>query len=169
MALLHDAELTFKIKAALVMDERIGAGRINVDTSDGAVTLRAPVSNAALREVAEGIAVRHGARQVVNELTIEDHEDKAAGAGIAAGLPEVTTPAGAPVIEAAPLAETVKAALAADRRVNEHLISVQAENGAVYLTGRQETVDAVDAATEVATHVPGVVMVDNDLEVMPSI
>jgi hyperosmotically inducible periplasmic protein len=169
MELLHDAELTFKIKAALVMDERIGAGRINVNTVDGVVTLQGAVPNQALRAVAEGVAVRQGARRVVNELALEDRDGQATVASLADGLPRVTTPAGAPVDDRPPLAESVRAALAADRRVNEHLIYVEAENGAVYLTGRQETVDAVDAATEVATHVPGVVAVNNDLEVMPSI
>jgi hyperosmotically inducible protein len=169
MELLHDAELTFKIKAALVMDERIGAGRINVNTVDGVVTLEGDVPNDALREVAEGIAVRQGARRVVNELSAEHPDDPAGTASLTDGLPRVTAAAGAPVDDRPPLAESVKAALAADRRVNEHLVYVQAKNGAVYLTGRQETVDAVDAATEVAAHVPGVVAVDNDLEVMPSI
>jgi hyperosmotically inducible periplasmic protein len=169
MSLLHNAELTLKIKAALIMDERIGAGGINVDTNDGVVTLRGTVPNGALREVAEGTALRNGARQVVNELVLENPEGEAAGVIIPEGFPRVTTSAGAPVIEGPSLTEVVTAALAADHRVNEHLIYVTVADGVAYLTGRQDTVGARDAATEVATHVPGIVGVNNDLEVMSSV
>ena len=64
--------------------------------------------------------------------------------------------------------EAVREALEADRRVNEHLVRVHVESGVAYLTGRQDTVDASEAATECAAHVPGIVGVVNDLEVTPS-
>jgi hyperosmotically inducible periplasmic protein len=169
MSLLHDAELTLKVKTALIADERIGAGSINVDTRNGIVTLRGRVPNDALREVAEGIALRHGARQVVNALALAHPDGEGAGVRIPDDFPRVTTPAGAPVIERPSLTEAVAAALVADPRVNEHLIYVQVENGLASLTGRQETVAASEAATEVAAHVPGILGVNNDLEVMPSI
>jgi len=169
MSLLQNAELTLKIKTAVIMDERIGAGDINVDTNGSVVTLRGTIPNGALREVAEGIALRHGARQVVNELVLENPAGEEAGASVPEEFPRVTTSAGAPVVEGPSLLEAVEAALAADRRVNEHLLYVKVEDGVAYLTGRQDTVSARDAATEVATHVPGIVGVNNDLEVLASV
>jgi hyperosmotically inducible protein len=170
MDLLQDAELTLKIKAALIADELIRAGSVNVDTLNGAVTLRGKVPNEAVREVAEGIALRNGARRVVNELLIENPAGEAGRTSLPDDLPQVTAPAGAPVVERKPsLAQRVKAALAADPRVNEHLIEVREERGFISLTGRQDTVGASAAATEVVAHVPGVLGVNNDLEVMPSV
>ena len=98
MSLLSDVGLTLKIKAALIADERIGAGDLNVDTADGVVTLRGRVPNDALRAVAETVALRNGAREVVNELAVEASSGSAPGVTIPDDYPRVTTPAGAPVV-----------------------------------------------------------------------
>jgi len=55
-----------------------------------------------------------------------------------------------------------------DPRVNAHVVFVRVEDGVAYLTGRQETTDASEAATEVAAHVSGILGVSNDIEIMPS-
>ncbi|MCC6444619.1 MAG: BON domain-containing protein [Armatimonadetes bacterium] len=52
------------------------------------------------------------------------------------------------------LEQSVREALDADPRVNANLVLVRIENGIAYLTGRQETVDARDAATEIVAHIP---------------
>jgi hyperosmotically inducible periplasmic protein len=169
MSLVGDAALTFKIKAALIADERIGAGRINVDTSDGTVTLRGEVPYPAIRELAEAVAIRSGARHVVNELLVRNPSYEADSALIPEDAPHVTTPPGAPVVDEPSAEEAVMAALAADDRVNEHLIRVCVENGIAYLSGRQDNVAARDAAIEVAAHVPGILGVSNDIEVLPSV
>jgi hyperosmotically inducible periplasmic protein len=168
MSLLTDAGLTLKIKTALIADERIGAGSINVDTADGVVTLRGTVPTDPLRSLAESIALEHGARQVINELALEVPAGEG-GVVIPDDFPRVTTPAGAPVVREPSLEEAVYGALAADRRVNEHLVRIGVVDGIVYLTGRQDTVPAREAAAEVAARVPGVLEVKNELEVIPSV
>jgi len=50
-----------------------------------------------------------------------------------------------------------------------HAMVVTVEGGIAYLTGRQERVQGSDAATEVAAHVPGVLAVSNDIEMMPGV
>jgi osmotically-inducible protein OsmY len=169
MSLLADAGLTLKIKTALIADEGLGAASINVDTVEGTTFLRGRVPSRELRELAEGIAIRNGAHRVVNELVVEDPSREPPPTLIPDEFPGVDTPAGAPPSERAAAEEAVRAALAADTRVNEHLVRVRVENGTAYLTGRQDTVGARDAATEAAAHVPGIVAVQNDLEVMPSV
>jgi osmotically-inducible protein OsmY len=167
MSLLVDAARTLKIKAAIIADERLDATSINVDHVDGVTVLRGRVPTAAVRELAEGIAVRNGARDVWNELQVEDPSHQAPATIIPAHFPGVSTPAGAPPSERAACEELLRAALSADRRINEHLIQVHLENGTAYLSGRQDTVEAHDAVIEIAAHVPGVTAVVDDLEVRP--
>jgi osmotically-inducible protein OsmY len=169
MSLLADVGLTARIKAALIADERIGARDINVDTSDGVVTLLGRVPEEQLREVADQIALCHGARQVIDYLGIEDRTREPVRVRIPADFPRVLTAKGVAPPARPSLNESVAAAMAADPRVNENLVILRVENGIVFLTGRQETVDASVAASEVAAQVPGVVQVHNDLEVMPSV
>lgn len=67
------------------------------------------------------------------------------------------------------LEKAVLAALDADPRVNASLIRVRVESGEVYLAGRQDNEAAREAAIEVAAHVPGVLAVIPDIEVLPSV
>ena len=53
--------------------------------------------------------------------------------------------------------------------MNEHLIKVQVENHTAFLSGRQGDVDAHHAAIETAAHVPGIVAVEDDIEIMPAV
>jgi osmotically-inducible protein OsmY len=169
MSLLTDAGLTLKIKSALVADEGLSATSINVDTLNGVVTLRGSILTSELRELAESIAVSNGAREVRNDLVVEHPAHAPPPTIIPESFPGVSTPPGAPPTDHPPLEEAVREALAADPRVNEHLISVHVTNNTAFLTGRQDTIGARDAATEVAAHVPGIVAVENDLEVLPSV
>jgi osmotically-inducible protein OsmY len=169
MSLLADAGLTFKIKAALIADERVHAGDINVNTEDGVVRLQGRVPFEAIRDVAEAVAVRNGAHRVVNELTVENDLFATPSVIIPDDAPHVTASSGAEPVQEAPLVASIKAALATDSRVNEHLINVHVENHMAYLTGRQDTIDQVKLATEIAAHVPGVMAVSNDVEVLPSV
>jgi len=169
MAVLSDIGLLAKVKADLSTEVGLETAHIDVDTADGVVILRGTVPYPGLREMAEGMALRQGAREVVNRLVVEHPDEAPTSAIIPEEFPGVTTPPGAPPSEHAPAEEAVREALAADPRVNEHLIRVQVTEGIAYLSGRQDTVDARDAATETAAHVPGVLGVENDLEVLPSV
>jgi len=163
---LGNAGLTVRIKADLITE--LGASDVNVDSSNGVVTLRGTVPFADFREAAEHLARQRGARQVTNELKVvaPGHEQPAP---YLPGFAGVTTSEGAPVVAARePLEQSVREALEADPRVNAYVLVVRVDDGVAYLTGRQETVQASDAATAVAVHVPGILAVNNDLEILPS-
>jgi osmotically-inducible protein OsmY len=149
---------------------RIGkTGVRNVDSTRGVITLRGTVPFADIREAAEHLARQQGAQQVINELKVAP-----AAPGqpefLRSTLPGVTTSEGGPIVAAQlPLDEQVREAFEADPRVNAYLLIVSVQDGVAYLTGRQDTVEASDAATEVATHVPGILAVSNDIEIMASV
>lgn len=170
MGVLEDAILTGKVKAALLLDERIGATGINVNTVDGEVILEGTVDSEVQRKLAEDLAVLQGAHSVRNQLEVTGEPIAAPLSSVAEGeFGRVTTPPGAPPSERADLEEEVRRALTDDRRVNEHLLDVHVENNTVLLTGRQADVDAHHAAVETAAHVPGVAGVEDDIEIMPSV
>ncbi len=170
MGLIEDAALTGKVKTALLLDERIGAMGVNVNTIDQVVTLEGTVPSTIQRDLAEEIARLHGAREVHNRLELSGEAAAAPISPVATGtLPRVTTPVGAPPSQREDLERAVRRALAEDRRVNEHLLVVDVENETVFLSGRQGDVDAHDAAVETALHVPGVAAVEDDIEIMPAV
>jgi hyperosmotically inducible protein len=170
MGVLDDAILTGKVKAALLLDERIGATGINVNTVDGEVTLEGTVDSEIQCSLAEDIAVLKGAHSVRNLLDVTGNANSLTLGPIAEGaFGRVTTPPGAPPTDHADLEEEVRHALAADRRVNARLLDVRVENNTVFLAGRQGDVDAHHAAVETAAHVPGVVAVEDDVEIMPAV
>lgn len=169
MELLTDIGLTLKIKTAIIADERLGSGTIDVDTHDGVVTLRGTVPNAAVRDVAEAVARLNGAPSVVNELRTTDSSPEPPETLVPESFPGVSTPEGAPVNPLPDLEEQVRCALEADPRINEHLVRISVDNGLVHLVGRQDTVEARDAVIEVASHVPGVLAVTDEVEVVPSV
>jgi osmotically-inducible protein OsmY len=164
--LLANIELTARIKADLITE--LDAHCVNVDSSNSVVTLRGRVPYDDFRKAAEEIARRQGATRVVDELKVD-----ASAPGKSAsfyGLTGVTTPVGAPETAThAPLEETVRKALDADPRVNANLLFVKVEDGIAYMTGRQDIVQAGEAATEVAAHVPGILGVSNDIEIESSV
>jgi uncharacterized protein (TIGR00730 family) len=61
MSLLDNAALTLKVKSALMLE--LGLGQVNVDSSDGVVTLRGTAPGEAVRAEAEQVALRCGARE----------------------------------------------------------------------------------------------------------
>jgi osmotically-inducible protein OsmY len=168
MGVLMDMGMTLRIKAAMIGDERIKARDIHVNAFDGVVTLDGRVPYPALRQVAEDIARRHGARDVVDHLDVDEASFATPSVIIPDDAPRVTTPEGADVVQEPSLEDRIRMALAADPRINEHLIVVRVVNGIAYLSGRQDTIDAARAAIQVAAHVPDVLGVSDDLSVMPA-
>lgn len=70
-AVVDDALVTSKVKAALLKDPDISGLKINVDTSKGVVSLKGEVKTLALRRKAESIAAGvDGVRRVDNQLVI---------------------------------------------------------------------------------------------------
>jgi hyperosmotically inducible periplasmic protein len=69
---LGDGALTTKIKAKMALDDSVKALNLNVDTSNGIVTVSGKVRSAAERERALQLAREtNGVRQVVDRITFE--------------------------------------------------------------------------------------------------
>jgi len=159
--------LTLRVKADI--HEELSTNGIQVESSSGMVTLRGTVPYDNFRDAAEQIARRAGAVRVNNELKVAETGASRTDDYLTK-LPGVTTPEGAPEVSAfVSPEESLRAALEADPRINPHLIDVQVDLGMAMLTGRQETIQASQAATAIAAHTPGIVGVANDIEIMPSI
>jgi osmotically-inducible protein OsmY len=171
MSLLENVALSTKIKGILIMDERIDASGIDVDTvGQGEVHLRGRVPNNVQAKLAEDLARLNGAHSVVNELAYADTIEVTAEENpVAAGaFGQVTTSEGAPDA-GPPLELRIRDALAADDRVNAFLLRVEIlEDGLVALHGRQGTVQQRDAALEAARAVEGVEGVVDDIEIQPA-
>lgn len=69
---IDDATLTTKVKAALLADEMVKGTQINVDSSNGTVTLNGAVSTPTHKQRAEQLALNvEGVRTVDNKLTTQ--------------------------------------------------------------------------------------------------
>ena len=102
MSLLTDAGLGLKIKVAMIADDSIEAQKIHVKVSEGVAELEGHVRYPALGTLVEGIALRCGARGVVNHLEVDEPEHHPVSAIVPEDAPQVTTPAGATPVEPAP-------------------------------------------------------------------
>jgi len=166
-SVVGNTALTARIKSELFAE--LGLTTITVEYLNRVVTLRGTAPYANFLGAAEQLARRQGAVTVVNEITIESP----ATVTTETYLPNfhgVTTPEGGSISARKPvLNEVVRAALDHDSRVNANLIIISVEDGIVYLTGRQDTVQGSSAATEIAERVPGIVGVFNDMEIMSSV
>ena len=70
-AVATDAAITAAVNAALMRDTELRALRIDVETTDGRVSLRGPAPNAAARDRATKLASEvKGVRNVDNELVV---------------------------------------------------------------------------------------------------
>lgn len=171
MGTLENVALSTKLKAIYMMDERIDAGGIDVDTiGQFEVHLRGRVPSDVQAKLAEDIAKLNGAHSVVNELAYDrDIEITADVSPAAAGVyGRVTTSEGGPET-GLPVVLRVQDALAADDRVNAHLLKVELlDDGMVALSGRQGTVQQREAALDVASQVEGVTGVVDEIEIQPA-
>ncbi len=166
MGWLVDLWLSLKARAGLMSDLSVRGARAEV--SGGRAVLKGAAPDERSREEAERIALRHGARQVVNALVLSDPSPEG-GVAIPSDFPRLVGAAGSPPPPPLPMEDKVAAVLAGDPRVNAHLVKVRAEGGVVRLGGRQDTVDASRAASETASRVPGVTEVVNRIEILPSV
>jgi osmotically-inducible protein OsmY len=165
---LGNAGLTMRIKSDLINE--LDGTEINVDSVNGVVTLRGNVPYPNFRGQAEQVARRGGAHRVINELEVIPIPGSPAPDQYFTGMPAVTTPEGAPeVAPHEPLEELVREAMEDDKRVNAYLLRIRVVDGVAILTGRQDTVQAGEAATEVALRVPGILGVNNDIEIESSV
>jgi len=120
--LANNAATTARIKTALLADKVAPGMRIDVDTSDGVVTLSGQVNNRAQKSRAEQVAKKtKGVHQVINHLTIKPMVPGKRGAGDVVGDVATTT--------------RIKSALLADKVAPGMKINVDTKLGVVTLSG----------------------------------
>jgi hyperosmotically inducible periplasmic protein len=166
-AVLSDAEITTAVKSKLLADKTVGGLKIDVDTSNGVVTLTGPVDTAAERSHAMSLARHtHGVKRVVDKLTIEKKSAKNSGvidksenaakktgsavkgtSGTVAKDTEDAAKATGRFFSDAEITTAVKTKLAADSGVHAMDVHVDTDKGIVTLTGsvrnEAEKADAV--------------------------
>ena len=145
---IDDAALTTKVKAKLTADPDINPFEIDVDTTDGVVTLRGRVEEASDKTVAGRLAREtQGVKSVRNAITVGmDPGDQAPGADAA-------------------IVAAIEGKLAAGSDTSGLNIDVDVQDGVVTLSGTVRTAEARAEAEAIAKSVSGVKSVKNELRV----
>jgi len=143
-----DATITTKVKSALIANPVAQAHQIDVETFRGVVQLSGFVDSTNERETAQMVAAHvAGVKSVHNKLQVRT-EPQTAGAALDDSV--VTT--------------RVKSALVANPVTKARQINVATADGIVQLSGFVDSATEKSTATEVARSIPGVRLVQNDLE-----
>jgi hyperosmotically inducible protein len=162
-----DAGITTNIKSKMASDDTVKAHQINVDTSNGVVTLRGDVDSALARERAVQIARgTTGVREVVDHITVTAaaptggliDRDDAGGYGQDRGV--------GTVVGDAAITSAVKTKFLADRTVSGLKIDVDTKDGVVTLTGNVSSRTEADHAVMMARNTEGVMKVIDNLKVV---
>ena len=178
-----DAGISTNVKTKLAADDTVKAYQIDVDTSNGVVTLSGAVDSTAAKEHAVMIARQtDGVRDVVDSMTVDRTaptsgnvdvgddlnragnavEREAREAADAAG--NAADRAGTAVGDAA-LTTSVKTKFLADDLVKGLNIDVDTNNGVVTLNGRVSSQAEANRATMIARNTDGVKSVVSNLRV----
>jgi hyperosmotically inducible periplasmic protein len=142
-----DSWITAKAKIALFADDRVAGRNVRIDTQNGVLSLRGKVGSADEKRVVEE-AVRNidGVTSVKNELqVVPESERKAVNA------------------EDKDLKNAVEKRMKQETRLKGSDIDVRVDRGVGTLTGEVKDVGARARASEVASAVPGVRSVKNEL------
>lgn len=165
-----DAGITTNVKSKMAADDTVKAHEINVDTSNGVVTLSGDVDSPIAKERAVQIARgTSGVREVVDNLTVTE----SAPTGGLYDRDQVDRGTGnigdndrnEPITGDAGITSAVKAKLLADSTVSGLRIDVDTENGVVTLTGDVKSKAEADRAMMLARNTDGVTSVVNNLKV----
>lgn len=142
---VDDAAITSRVKSTLAGDPGVGAFELDVDTTDGVVTLRGSVDDPETSRLAEQLArdVR-GVRSVQNRIEVNGETTRVSDAA---------------------LATNIKTRLAADPDVGAINIDVDADGGIVTLSGIVRTAEARSRAEQIAQGVDGVRRVNNEIRI----
>jgi osmotically-inducible protein OsmY len=148
-ATMSDAWITTKTKMSLLTTDGVSAVRVNVDTTDGRVTLHGIVSSQAEKAKAEQVARGvEGVREVRNLLQVVPKRDE-----------EMIK------VGDADLQKQVTAALERDKALSDSSIKVQSvSSGVVLLSGEAKTLSDHRRAIEIAARVPGVARVASEVK-----
>lgn len=170
-----DAGVTTNVKSKMAADDAVKAYQIDVDTSNGVVTLSGDVDSSLAKERAVQIArTTDGVRDVVDNITVTDtaptggllddrddaDNDREPDNAAERGLDRTTAAVGD-----AALTSAVKAKFLADTAVSGLKIDVDTSNGVVTLTGNVSSRAEAERAVMMARSTEGVARVINNLRV----
>src|SRR5262245_14246791 len=141
-----DSTITTTVKSKLASNPDTSALRIDIDTSNGVVTLSGAVPTAAEKAEAERVSRNtDGVRQVVNNLTVEQE-----------------APAGGGTSSDATILTNIKTQLLASGILGTN---VDVKNGEVTITGEVENAQDKARAEMIARQASGVKSVKNQLTI----
>lgn len=146
-----DAEITTRVKTALVRDDATKAKQINVETENGVVQLSGFVDSEQMKSAAT-VTTRSvpGVQEVRNELIVREGGDRSVGRAT----------------DDAVIAAKVKTELAANSGLaTAGDVNVEVRVGVVQLSGFVSSVDQKQEAEQIAQRVAGVTSVRNSIEV----
>jgi hyperosmotically inducible protein len=156
-----DAAVTGLVKAKLAADLTVPAYRIDVDTTNGVVTLTGNLDDIVAKERALQTAQEtRGVKQVVDMIAIRrpDGTGDAPSPGRTIGT----------ALDDSGITLEVKGRLISDPLVEARHIDVDTRDGVVYLTGTVHTPKERDRAVELARNTKGVRDVQANLAVQES-
>jgi osmotically-inducible protein OsmY len=159
MGKLQDIETTAKIRIALMAEPRVGGLEIGLNTINGIVFMTGHVQDPEQKALAEEIASKNGALDIKNDIDVlsqQPVEDQAAF--------RVVDFASEPSIDQM-IRDRVIGDLDGDSRLSASGISVEVIGGIVHLAGYQIDEDGPRLAEQVASRVPGVRLVVNDIRI----
>jgi hyperosmotically inducible periplasmic protein len=144
---LNDSWLTLKTKLALLADERVSSSGVHVTTHQGVIVLDGKVDSEVARHAAEEIATNiEGVDRVENRLVIVAKADQKVVAR-----------------KDDQIVKDVDGLIKKNADLKKAEIEIRADNGIVTLTGEAPSLETSVHASEVASRVPGVRAVRNEL------
>jgi hyperosmotically inducible protein len=153
---IDDGVVTAKVKAALIDNDIVEAGEVNVTTYRGVVQLSGFVdSNEEKTQATQAAKSVSGVKEVRNDLKVQGEGTK------------VADRSAGDVVDDSTLTAQVKTALIGDEMTKGSQINVETRDGVVQLAGFVNTDAERDRATQVVRGVAGVKDVRNDLEIKP--
>jgi hyperosmotically inducible protein len=167
-----DTGITTAVNARLAADDEVSTYDIEVDTSDGVVTLTGEVQDPRARERAIELARNtDGVRDVVDRLTVAS--DATPTSGTDAGLPvdederqqDVRDQSAGDPTANAVLTSKVKTRLLADKTIPGLKIDVESRDGVVTLTGTVASETEKTKALKIARETEGVKSVVDELKI----
>jgi len=161
---IDDAGITAMVKTGLLSDDRTDGFDINVDTTDGRVTLTGGADSSAAKLAATTIAQDvEGVLSVDNQLTVAaqgtERREEANTATASGALREGSMGAG-DTVDDAWLTTKVKTMLMADDNIEGMDISVETTANVVHLVGDVPTAAIRNEAIRIANTTEGVLSVD---------
>jgi hyperosmotically inducible protein len=173
LAPIDDERVSTSIQAKYFVDNMLKGRRIEVNTSNGVVTLRGEVASDLERAQALLLArTTEGAQRVEDSLAVNAALDQKAAAQASpaapAGAAATAAPAPAALAQDAALVKSVQSRLAGDRQARTVMVDVTVKDGVALLDGTAPNAAAKQRALTLARETQGVVQVVDRLRVARS-